>query len=570
MIHFSCPTCHQPAQAQDDIAGKKVHCPACGQKMRIPIPVNPVSLNKTVLGKVESAPSLATTSPIPPWPANTTESLSAGFGSKYTMRNTSSLTFDRWSALPWRYLSFSWLFAVVIFGFLPWCEVGCNGGRNGLAIRVTQSGYQALYGSYTSPLPSRVEDELQKEGRNRIENAMRGGTSKEEKDRSRKALQEQLETAESYLAIVSPFLIVFWSGVLVMAGFVCFTRLGRMRLRAATLLCGILLAVLSLHAAMGLPMERNAENALVQDFRDHPVDADRTAFMSAFIKIDKTHWFWLTMCSVVALLATEVLVNWLIAERWLAEPREMIPVIFMVLVGTALSVFGCVGQYAAYRHKVGWMENLLTEYDTAEGIEQRRHQQEERRRHDESERLRLANEAEARKNEAEAKKNATESERLRRQIALEEQKERAERERRLREQAEEERRRQQEKEKEDLQALLAKRKAEAEARKRAEQEAKERTEQEAREKAKREAEEAAKRNEKARQARIDREEVEAKKLMQQVQRLDARRVRLPRDDQDSYIKEISRLLQQIIEKYPDTPSAATSRKKRKELDNLQE
>lgn len=161
-----------------------------------------------------------------------------------------------------------------------------------------------------------------------------------------------------------------------------------------------------------------------------------------------------------------------------------------------------------------------------------------------------------RANEAAARKADAESERLRRQIALEEQKEKAEREQRLREQAEEERRRQKQQEEANRRAAEERRIAEADARKKAEQQAKA--------KAKRDAQEAAR---KAEQERTKSQEESAAPLWRKVHRREVRRVTLPRDDQGAYISEIKKLCKQIINNYPDCPSADNARKRLKELED---
>jgi hypothetical protein len=59
VIRFSCPACQKVLKAPDQGAGRKTHCPRCGQRLLIPPPVRVE--NKTILGRPE--PSTATHSP---------------------------------------------------------------------------------------------------------------------------------------------------------------------------------------------------------------------------------------------------------------------------------------------------------------------------------------------------------------------------------------------------------------------------------------------------------------------------------------------------------------------------
>ena len=36
-IQVTCPSCHKPLQAKDELAGKNVKCPACGQILHLPV-----------------------------------------------------------------------------------------------------------------------------------------------------------------------------------------------------------------------------------------------------------------------------------------------------------------------------------------------------------------------------------------------------------------------------------------------------------------------------------------------------------------------------------------------------
>jgi DNA-directed RNA polymerase subunit RPC12/RpoP len=55
-VQFPCPTCKQMLSAPDEVAGQKVACPHCGQKLLLPEPPKSAAQNKTVLVSLEPEP----------------------------------------------------------------------------------------------------------------------------------------------------------------------------------------------------------------------------------------------------------------------------------------------------------------------------------------------------------------------------------------------------------------------------------------------------------------------------------------------------------------------------------
>ncbi len=55
MIRFQCPTCLKSLKAPEDGAGRKTHCPRCGQRLLVPAPAP--ALNRTALGQVMPSPA---------------------------------------------------------------------------------------------------------------------------------------------------------------------------------------------------------------------------------------------------------------------------------------------------------------------------------------------------------------------------------------------------------------------------------------------------------------------------------------------------------------------------------
>src|SRR6516225_2051332 len=117
-LPFKCPTCGKQYSVQEEYAGKRTACPSC--QTRFVVPASP-RLTKTTVLETANASALvgvADTAPI--------------------VRPNKG----------WRYLSSPWLVMILLFGFLPWSEVSCNNTE----IRLSQSGYQALYGGISCPL----------------------------------------------------------------------------------------------------------------------------------------------------------------------------------------------------------------------------------------------------------------------------------------------------------------------------------------------------------------------------------------------------------------------------------
>jgi DNA-directed RNA polymerase subunit RPC12/RpoP len=64
MMRFSCPTCQKVLKAPADEAGRKIHCPRCGQRLEIPPPPQPV--NHTVLAHPVLGPHATSPRPAAP------------------------------------------------------------------------------------------------------------------------------------------------------------------------------------------------------------------------------------------------------------------------------------------------------------------------------------------------------------------------------------------------------------------------------------------------------------------------------------------------------------------------
>lgn len=402
MILVMCPHCRGPLQAPEKFANCQVKCPKCKTNFTIP------GLAASRLG----SSALAATSVL---------------GGTRAELPSLALAQRRW-----RYFSSPWVVLIFVFGFLPWTEVSCNNRE--VEFRLTQSGYQALYGGVSAPV---AVEAMMVEQSERMRPPQPSGESLQ-------GLRKQLRLERPYLASVSPFLIIFWGANFALLGIVCFAPLGGRRLALALVLCGSMLGMLIVHACLGMPLERRIGQIIVEALREDP--SDRMLLLA--FKNSKTVWFWLTLSSVGLLAMTEALLNGFRAQRW---NGWLVP--GGIAGASALLVLGCLLiQFALHETILGEMENRIAQLRKAEEEKLRQAEAERRRREAE---ILAAEERARRQREAEA-------ERLRQLAALREQEARRLEQRRQREREEEERR-----------ARLEQQRQEEEARRRAEQEAKE-------------------------------------------------------------------------------------------------
>lgn len=424
MILTHCPQCHCQFQAPESLANRRVKCPQCQTPFTV------------------ASPAAAPTQP--------SVFAAVGVGESTTRKVPPLIAAPR----GWRYLSSPWVVLIFVFGFLPWSEVSCNSKE--IEFRLSQSGYQALYGGVSAPpaVEIMLEEQAEKVHSSPIMSAQE--------------LRKKLGVERSYLANVSPFLVLFWGTNLALLGIVCCAPLGGWRLGFTLTLCALMLSMLLVHACLGLPLERRIGHAIAEAVRE---EGPQAMMLLAF-KSGKTVWFWLTLASVVVLAATEPLLNGFRAERW---SGWLIP--GGITATAAILVFaGLAVQFALRESVVGTMENRIAQLQQAEDRKRRKAEAEQRAR--EEERL-----ADIRRQEAEA-------ERLRQLAILKEKEARLLEQRRLHEREQQQRR-----------ALLEQQRREEEAR---------RQEEEARQKAQKEAEETAAREAARREelARKEKEEAE--------------------------------------------------------------
>jgi hypothetical protein len=59
MIRYTCPRCNKLLESPVSLAGQKLNCPGCGQRLQTPQPSTPHPVNKTLLAEEFSAPPAA-------------------------------------------------------------------------------------------------------------------------------------------------------------------------------------------------------------------------------------------------------------------------------------------------------------------------------------------------------------------------------------------------------------------------------------------------------------------------------------------------------------------------------
>jgi phage FluMu protein Com len=263
MMHtVQCPHCDHSLIISETVDGSEIKCPGCKKILRLRF--KPTTDTLTA--------SKASSPPVPFEPDEPAEK--------------PGIT----PAVAKRFLSMPWLVLVVIFGFLPWCEVSCS--SKDFHWQVNQSGYQALYGGISSPFDS-------------IETAQESASKNRKIDKEVVTKDMQKERSD-FLMACSPFVGVFWVVIVAMVACICLMPLSGMRLGVCLGLVGLMLAMLVITMVAGMPLERRMTMAVQQAIRDDP---DTGMMMVAAISSGKTVWFWLVLSSVLLIGATETAIN---------------------------------------------------------------------------------------------------------------------------------------------------------------------------------------------------------------------------------------------------------------------
>ena len=236
-----------------------------------------------------------------------------------------------------RFLSFPWLFACFLFGFLPWSEVACN--SKNVNWRVTQSGYQAVYGGVSSPFDTVA-------------------TAKEAIDRevgeNQKLLAKTLETERSgFLMSCSPHSLIFWEFGLAALLFISFIPLSGLRLTCCSAFAGMMLLMLVLELVVGSPLERRIDSIIHEQIRENPTAAMQAAMAVAS---GKTVWFWLVLTAAFFFGLSELLTNYLWKSYQSFSPA--IPV-FILISTVAFIIAGVSVQVSLWQNGITWMETRL-------------------------------------------------------------------------------------------------------------------------------------------------------------------------------------------------------------------
>jgi hypothetical protein len=317
MARASCPACGATLKIADAARGTKGKCPSCGEKVVIP-------------GRDES---LVTE----PRPRAAGLALAESDGAK-PMNKVG------------RFLSAHWLVLIFVFGFLPWSEVSCS--SNQVNLRVTQSGYEAVYGDVSSPFGS-VEA---------MREAARNDASPTKQSLAAQSLAVQIEKVRSdYLLACSPFMLLFWMAAVAMLGFVILIPLGHLRLGWCSAFAGIMLLMLVMDIAFGSPLERRVTMA-----GHDAIKADREGAMLlvAGLASGKTTWFWLTLSAVFLIAVTELLSN-LLWRNPFESVRFAVPAVWLGSAG-AVACAGLAVQAVLWQFGITAMESELAKLHRAE------------------------------------------------------------------------------------------------------------------------------------------------------------------------------------------------------------
>lgn len=290
-IRFRCSACDVAVRAPDHLAGKKLRCPKCKAVVDVP----PAEEVEAAQG-MQAAPSET----MPTLPAPDVLAASQPTGK------------DR----RWRVASLPWIVTVLVLGFLPWSEMSCNSRE--FPIRVTQSGYQAVVGKASMPrgIAEAVQAKAKADKSSQEAYAIMAG-------------HLEAERADS-LQSFSPFLAVFWVGMLTLLVAVSALRISRPRLVLFASVGAVAFSMLLVQLAVDLPLERRAGHviaALVQEKQGDGIMA------AAAFSVGKTPWFWLAALAFVLAGASEAAV-WVLRRPDLGRTPLRTP----VLIGGAFAV----------------------------------------------------------------------------------------------------------------------------------------------------------------------------------------------------------------------------------------
>jgi hypothetical protein len=292
-------------------------------------------------------------------------------------------------------------------GFLPWSEVSCR--SKDFQFRVSQSGFQALYGGVSSPF-----DVL--------------GAARESASAKQKSIQEwgkQLGFEESdFLMACSPFMALFWAAWLA-ALCAMFLPLGSLRLRVSLALLGLMLLMLGVQLATDTPLERRMAKLLAEVVKEDPEHA--MVLVAGFVG-GKTPWFWIVAAVVVLAGVSEGIINHL----WpcAGSPQLCNLAAGILAGGVALGLLGFMGQGLLWRSSltgIEWRMARLREVEQAKEAQAKAEKdrqeaaarrQAEEREQERQRRLALEQEAERRhQREMELERQRAEDRRLSEQIA---------------------------------------------------------------------------------------------------------------------------------------------------------
>jgi DNA-directed RNA polymerase subunit RPC12/RpoP len=538
-ISAACLDCAATFKVPDQLAGKNVKCPKCGKRTLIPSAPRPTPDQVGGGGGVpaprqsEEPYRLIHDEPAPSARPNPVTSQVASFGIREIPLTTEQIpstlmrcpscgatvsvpgamsgkkgrcpACDQTLVTPsanstmnqaGRFLSLPWLVLIFVFGFLPWSEVSCN--AKDVHLRVTQSGYQTLYGGVSSSY-------------NVMETVMEKAST--ELDLDKEQLSKTLEAKRSDLLVsFSPFAAIFWAATL--ASFILFlvAPLSNLRLKYGGPLAGLMVLMLVVQLVLGTPLERGVSEAVHQVIEKDP---GKALVIAGVMGSGETVWFWLVFVAVFLMAGTEFLTN-LIWKNPYASISYTGPT--SVLISAAVvAVAGVAVQILLWQVGVMRMESHLAELNRAEREkvtrakaaeekqrEERQRQQAELERQAERQRLETerANQALSRQ----AEQQRLEADRKNREQRLENE--------RLRIAAEQERQKMEMKAREELEARLAEKKLKDE-----------------------------------KDAELARQEAKAQPILKSGQGFAARK----------FPKQAIERFQEVIDKYPDTSAAATAR-----------
>jgi hypothetical protein len=160
--------------------------------------------------------------------------------------------------------------------------------------------------------------------------------------------------------MVSPFIMLFWAGVVALVATILSIKLSRLRLMMMAGFYAIMLLAFITQGLLGLPLERLWGNFIGSAQANDPM----AEFTVGVIRVHKTTWYWVALSAVLLFGLTEAIISlW----RKGVEPRTPILVPAALWIGFGLvALSGIAVQYRLRELSLRDKESRIAELQEVE------------------------------------------------------------------------------------------------------------------------------------------------------------------------------------------------------------